>query len=59
MATIDGEPEEIDTLGVVNIANMEEHDVMVKFDPQWCTWHRVDETEFDGQVLQGYLEGSM
>ncbi|WP_347451195.1 flagellar hook-basal body protein [Acetoanaerobium noterae] len=58
VATIDGEPEEIDTLGVVNIANTES---MIKQGESYLTMAdgiEADEAEFDGQVLQGYLEGS-
>ncbi len=58
VATIDGEKEEIDTLAITEISNTES---MIKEGESYLLMAEgieAEETEFTGQVLQGYLEGS-
>lgn len=58
VATINGQQEDIDTIGVVTIENTES---MIKQGESYLTMAdevEAEETDFSGQVLQGYLEGS-
>ena len=58
VATLDQGPEEIDSLAVVEIANTES---MIKQGESYLLMAdgiEADEVEFNGQVMQGYLEGS-